>query len=133
MLLGIRFLNDVANVNSYEYMPGSPEFFAGDNQTVYFQVIDASLDRSDQGFMPAGRRYMPLAGATVTVTLVNIDDAKQFDRSASQPFAQDTSIWSIPILPTDPIDGTVRLSFVLAETGRILHCVSQPGAFLAVR
>lgn len=131
MKLSVRFLNDVANANSYEYAE-SVEFTAGDNQTVYLQLIDASLDRVEQGFNPPGRRYVPAAGAVLSVTLGNIDDAKKVTRSATQPFANDPSIWTIPVLPTDPLRGTVRVSLVLTEAGRVLHSANVPGVFLRV-
>src|SRR4051812_12653488 len=116
MLLSARFLNDVSSVNSFE-MATAAEIYAGDAQTVYMQLIDASLDRSDQSFNPAGRRYMPPAGSTLQVTFLNVDDAKTVVRTASQPFAQDPSIWSIPILSTDPLAGTAAMNLVLTEPG----------------
>lgn len=131
MRLSLRFLNDVANANSFEYAD-SIEFQGGDNQTVYLQLVDASLDRLEQGFNPPGRRYTPSAGAMLSVTMVNLDDAKKVVRPASQPFPNDPSIWAMTVLPTDPIKGTVRLSMVLTETGRILHSSNVPGMFLRV-
>ena len=108
MLLSARFLNDVASVNSFE-AASALELFAGDDQTFYFQIVDLSLDRSDQGFSPQGRRYMPVTGATLYVTLINVDDAKVVRRYASQPFTQDPSIWAIPLPASDPLKGTVNL------------------------
>lgn len=133
MLLSCRFLNDVQNVNSFETAP-QVEFSAGDSQTLYLQLIDASLDRSDQGFFPPGRRYVPPVGSTLQVTFVNVDDARKLVRGAVQPFVLDGSIWSVTILPTDPIAGTVNLNFLLTEAGgRVLNARLTPGVVVRVR
>jgi hypothetical protein len=132
MLLSCRFLNDVGSVNSFEYV-SQVEIYAGDTQTLYFQLIDASLDRPEQGFQPSGRRYMPAAGASLVVTLMNVDDAKKVVRTATQPYPQDPSIWSIPILATDPLLGSINLKMVLTEGPKSLGFTSQPGALLRVR
>lgn len=133
MLLSVRFLNDVSSVNSWE-AASAIEIYAGDAQSLYFQLIDASLDRSDQSFNPPGRRYMPPAGSTLQVTFLNVDDAKTVVRSASQPYAQDPSIWSVPILSTDPLAGTTAMNLVLTEPGpRKLNSKFAVGSMLRIR
>lgn len=114
MLLSARFLNDVANVNSFEYADVA-EFTEGDPASVYFQLIDASLDKSLDGFVPAGRRYVPAAGATLQVTVETIDDAKVITRQATQPFANDGSVWKLDFLASDKIRGTANLRLKLTE------------------
>ncbi len=133
MLLSVQFLNDVSSVNSYERVTAA-EIYAGDSQTIYVQLIDASLDRSDQSFNPPGRRYMPPAGSTVKVTFLNIDDKKTINRTASQPFPQDPSIWSIPILSSDPLAGTSAMNLSLTEpSGRKLNSKFATGSMLRIR
>jgi hypothetical protein len=132
MLLSCRFLIDVAGVNSFEYA-NTVEFYFGDSQSVYLQLIDASLDRNDQGFSPAGRRYMPAAGATLEVTLNSVDDAKKLVRTATQPFVNDPSIWLIPILSTDTIKGTVHMKLRLVDGSKIFNSNLVPGFALRVR
>lgn len=114
MLLSARFLNDVANVNSFEHADVA-EFTEGDPASVYFVLIDASLDKAIDGFMPSGRRYVPIAGATLQCTVESIDDDKQIVRFATQPFPQDGSIWRLDFLATDKIRGTANLRFKLTE------------------
>lgn len=132
MLLSARFLIDVANVNSYEHA-SAVEFNEGDTQTIYLQLIDASVDRAEQGFSPAGRRYMPPADTTLRVQLLNIDDEKKITRFASQPFPEDPSIWAVSILPSDPLKGTVSMAFVLTEEDRTLNASLVPGLVLRVK
>lgn len=132
MLLSARFLIDVANVNSFEYSP-QLEMSVGDAQTMYFQLVDSSIDRSEHGFSPAGRRYAAPVGSTLAVTFVNVDDAKQFNRSAVQPFPGDLSMWSVPILSTDPLVGSINLKMVLSEPGRKLSVTFTPGVMLRMR
>jgi len=114
MLLSARFLNQVSSVNSFEYASNA-QWTAGDTVSLYIQLVDLTLDRAVQGYMPAGRRYMPADGATLQVTLTNIDDAVQIQRFAVQPFANDPSIWRVDILSTDPIQGTCDVLLALVE------------------
>lgn len=128
----MRFLTDVASVNSFEVVPAL-EIASGDGQTIYFQLIDASLDRAEQGYYPSGRRYVPATGATLKVTLININDDKKIVRVAAQPYASDPSIWSIPILSSDPVAGTASLNFELKEPTRTLNARFNAGSLLRVR
>jgi hypothetical protein len=116
MLLSVRVLKDVASVNSWE-PDDQVTWTEGDVVDIYFQLIDASLDTSNQGFHPSGRRYMPVAGATLSCVLENIDDAKVLTRSATQPFAQDPSIWKLQVLATDKVRGSPQMRITLTETG----------------
>lgn len=120
MLLSARMLNDVASVNSFEYAT-QVDWYEGDTTTLYFQLIDASLDTDMKGFNPAGRRYMPPATSTMTVQIQNIDTNKVITRTATQPYAEDASIWSISILSTDAIHGAPQLLITLTEPTRTLR------------
>lgn len=114
MVLSARFLADVGGVNAFAQVR-NVEFTAGDTLTVYLQLIDSSKDLAADGFRPGGRRYVPAAGASLAVTINNVDDSKKITRLASQPFAGDSSIWSFTIMATDPIVGTADLRLVLTE------------------
>lgn len=114
MLLSARLLKDVSNVNSFEYADVA-EFTKGDALSVYFQLIDSSVHTTICGYNPSGRRYSPASGATMSVTIENIDDAKKVTRTATQPFALDPSIWKVDILATDVIAGTANLRITLTE------------------
>lgn len=111
MLLSVRMLNGVGNVNTFEYV-SAVEFTEGDGPLIYFQLIDSSLDK---GMRPAGRRYAPAAGATLQCVVHSIDDAKKVTRFASQPFANDPSIWALQLQSTDVIRGTCSMQLVLTE------------------
>lgn len=116
MQLSLRPLNDVSSVNSFEY--GDQAVWSDGDQTVfYFQLINAALDTDRQGFVPAGRRYMAAAGATLQLTFQNIDSSKTVTRLATQPFPEDGSIWSVSVLATDPIHGSPQILLVLTESG----------------
>lgn len=120
MLLSCRFLNKVADVNTFSYT-NQLNFTQGDTTIVYLQLVDASVDLSTEGFNPPYRRYMPAAGATLQVTLDHINMAKKIVRFASQPFPLDPSIWSFPILSTDNLMGTVSLLLKLTEGGVVTY------------
>ena len=117
MLLSIRPLNDVSNVNSFEYAD-HVSWYEGNAADFYFQLIDASLDTDLKGFSPAGRRYMPPATSTLSVQFQNIDDAKVINRLATQPFPGDASIWKVTMLATDAIHGSPQLVLTLTEPTR---------------
>lgn len=115
MLLSARPLAAVATVNVFEVVD-VVQFNQGDATRVYFQLIDAALDRPEQGFSPAGRRYMPASGATLSVTLTSIDAGKAVTRAASMAFsADDRSIWYVQMQAADTIAGTVDIQLTLTE------------------
>jgi len=125
MLLSCRILQDVSGVNSFEYT-SQAEWTEGCPTTLYIQLINASLDKANQGFNPPGRRYMPASGATLSVTLESIDDNKQVTKTATNPYASDTSIWAVSILSTDTIRGSPQIRLTLTEgsviTSGLLKC-----------
>lgn len=128
MQLSARILKDVQGVNSFDYAEAA-EFTEGDTPVIYFQILDLGKDSGLRGFMPAGRRYMPAAGATLQITLDNTDDAKKFVRAATQPFATDPSIWRIETLTTDKLRGTIAMRLLLTE-GSVITRGSLKAAIL---
>jgi hypothetical protein len=120
MLLRARILYNVSSVNKFDYVDQA-EFTQGDSVDIYFQLTDANLDKAVAGYQPAGRRYMPADGATLSVKLDNIDDNIQVTRAASQPFTQDPSIWKVSVLATDKIVGTCALVLTLTESGVVTN------------
>lgn len=133
MLLSCRFLTDVAGVNTFQVI-AQAEMYAGDTQNLYIQLIDDSVDRTDQGFSPRGRRYCPPAGATLVVTFKNVDNAKVVPRTAVQAFPElDASIWYVPVLASDPLAGTVTMAAALTEDDRVLHFANAKGVLFRVR
>lgn len=130
MLLSARPLRDVSGVNSFE-VDQVWETTEGNETSLYFQLIDASLDRSSDGFSPSGRRYMPAASSSLSVVIDSLDDAKRITRYASQPYAQDGSIWKLDILSTDAgkVKGTPTLRFKLVEGSKVTYG-SLKGALL---
>lgn len=116
MLLTARILDNVAGVNSYTQAQ-SFEFTEGDGPAVYLQLVDATKQRTSEGFNPPGQRYMPMAGATLSVLFDNLNDALKVVKVATQPFAQDPSIWKVQLAPTDAVRGTCSLRLTLTEPG----------------
>lgn len=114
MKLSAKPLIEVGGVNNFIYSQ-QLKMMAGDPAEFYFQLVDLEQNPASCGFNPAGLRYMPQTISTLAITFINIDSAKQFTRFASQPFAQDPSIWKVELLATDPINGTVSINGVLTE------------------
>lgn len=124
MLLSLRALENVVNVNTFQHST-QLRFTEGDAPVLYFQLIDASTDLASQGFVPAGRRYVPAAGATLELTLNNIDDARRITRFATQPFANDLSIWALTLTTADKIRGTVNVKVKLTEGSTVRYGLAQ--------
>jgi len=116
MLLSARVLKNVVDVNTFEYATEAC-FTEGDGPAVYLQLVDVHKDCEGHGYHPGGRRYMPTAGATLSVVVENIDDDKKLTRTATQPFSNDPSIWKIQFMSTDPTRGTANLRLILTEPG----------------
>lgn len=117
MLLSCRILENYVNVNSFEYATEAT-FTQGDATDVYVQLIDASLDRESQGFYPGGRRYVPATGATLSIMVDTLDDAKKVTRACTQ-VTGDGSIWRLQFLATDPVTGTANLRLTLTEGAKV--------------
>lgn len=114
MLLSARMLKNVASVNLFAYTD-VVKFTEGDNPVVYFQLVDLDQDRSLDGYNPPGKRFCPAATSTLQVSIVSIDNAKRIVRYASQPFAQDPSIWALTLMPSDVLKGSADLLLVLTQ------------------
>lgn len=121
MLLSLHILDPICNVNDFSFADQS-SFTQGSAQDIYFQLIDLTHNPAREGYSPAGLRYMPATGATLQITLTNIDNSVQITRFASQPFPQDVSIWKVAILSGDQIYGTCDAILKLTEpVGKITN------------
>lgn len=146
MRLGVRFLKDVADANAFSYTADPPTYYEGDDQVIYFQLVDENTAALGTALAPifqtglggggatltsgAARRYMPAAGATLRLILDSIEATRQVTRLAAQPFALDPSIWRLDVASSDVMRGTVDCQLRLAE-GAIVHNASIKG-FLRV-
>lgn len=113
MLLDVRFLTDCTGVNAWSYAADAPSWYEGDTQALHFQLADLHAGCADAA--SKGRRYMPAPGATLAVEFMSLDTARNVIKIATQPFAQDPSIWRVDIATNDPIRGTVDLVITLTE------------------
>src|SRR5512133_3763167 len=118
MLLSARPLNSVNDVNHFDTVTVL-EMTQGDTSDIYLQLVDVSVDKS---FDPSGRRYMPLAGATLQVTIQDIDSGTTIVASATQPFANDTSIWRV----THNVGAGVDLSALIGTYALKLKLTEGP-------
>jgi hypothetical protein len=134
MLLSARMLNGVADVNHFEAVQ-TLEFTQGDAPDIYFVLVDASADKA---LNPAGRRFVAGAGATLQVTLQDIDSSVTLVKYATQPFPEDKSIWKFSFDPvTDSaamagLVGTYALKLKLTEPGPVLPAAWAIGTTYAV-
>lgn len=126
MRLSATFLTDVANVNAFREV-AYVQMTEGDTLDVYLQLVDTAVG---DGFN-ARRRYIPAVGATLSVEITALDDAKKVTKVCSQPFTQDGSIWKFTILPTDPVSGTKIVKLTLTEGAKVTRGVVQPAILVS--
>lgn len=105
MLLSAKMLNNVSSVNSYE-VATQTAFTEGDLPVIYFKLIDSQSKVE---------RYVPATGATLSITLKNVDTLKTVTKVATNPFVGDTSIWAVQFGSTDHVKGTINLQITLTE------------------
>lgn len=112
-----RILSNVGGVNSFDYAT-ELEVNEGDAFTLYFQLYSPNKNPRSKGFNPGGLRYMPAAAALMSVTVNSIDDSLAITRTATQPYAQDPSIWSASFLSSDSVAaGSINITYSLTESG----------------
>jgi len=111
MLLGARLLDQVFDVNNWTVVQ-DVRFTQGDSPWVYIQLVNLTLDKK---LKPPGRRYVPQPGATLTVTLQNVNSANTLIKACTQPFTQDSSIWVFQILGSDGLVGSYTFTMQLTE------------------
>jgi hypothetical protein len=127
MLLSCLFLVDVGSVNIFRESSYC-QISEGDTNTVYIQLRDMSVNTAQEGYKPAGRRFVPAAGATLKVYIDNsLDSGKLVTKNATQPYANDPSIWSFVIQATDAINGTKNVRLELNESGKVTRGLVQGG------
>lgn len=111
MKLGFILLDNVTDANNFKEIK-ELTLTAGNPSTLYFRLVQLDKDPSEDFDRPL--RFIPPSGATAQAGFDALDD--QFDLSlvATQPFTDDKSIWSIPILPDykiGPDSMSVRLTY----------------------
>lgn len=107
MKLSVKFLKNVVNVNTFQYFENW-DISEGSAQRLYFQIVDLHKE---------GIRYMsqetPLL---VSVKFPSIDSDIAIEKTATQPFADDKSIWYVDLDVFEvPNPGSVE--FCLDENG----------------
>lgn len=112
MKLGARMLDPNSTLNNLKYM-NQLSVSPGSTMTVMFQLVDLNTIQEANRF---GNRYMPDDGAGLTVNITSVVDANSLEKTASQPFADDKSIWQFTLsaLETSDLSGT-NMKLTLTE------------------
>lgn len=116
MRLSAKILRNVSNVNSFQY--DEQAYLAeGSTNEFYFQLVDLSrltYGKDSQEYPDHPLRYMPAVGATISAEFDSLYDDEKFAIMATQPFANDTSIWKVSFQP-DQLPKTGNFSITLTE------------------
>ncbi len=118
MRLNAKILKNVANVNNWQYA-NQASIQEGQANEIYFQFVDYDkVPGSDKSsaLPDSPLRYMPQGEVSVSATFPSIDTALEFTVVATQPFADDKSIWKVSLLSTQlPKSGNFKIK--LTEDG----------------
>lgn len=116
MKLGVRVLNSNSTLNNLMHL-NQIEVSPGETATVIMQLVDlTTVSESNR----IGNRYMPATGATLSVTIQSNNSANVLTKVASQPFAQDASVWQITLNATETAQiGAMDLLVTLTEGASI--------------
>lgn len=112
MRLSAKSLKNVENLNTFAYTNQwtvRQDGMSGEEQSIYFQLVDLDKD---------GIRYMPQASATVKVTFPELDETTAVVKTASNPFADDRSIFKIDLTVSDVI-ASGNVIFEITEGGKV--------------
>jgi len=129
MRLNAKILKNVAGVNQW-YYSNQATVQEGQINEIYLQLVD--LDKmpgieKSPALPDFPLRYIP-QGTTVTLVAFfpSIDDATEITVSASQPFADDKSIWKISLTAAQlPKSGNFKLT--LTEDGTVKKILVKNG------
>jgi hypothetical protein len=129
MRLNAKILKNVAGVNQW-YYANQAAVQEGQANEIYLQLVD--LDKTpgtekSSALPDFPLRYITQATvATLEATFPSIDDAQEIVVAASQPFADDKSIWKISLTNTQlPKSGNFKLK--LTEDGADKHILVRNG------
>lgn len=118
MLLSAKPLKNVMNINSWQYC-NAWMVSSGQPFDLYFQLVDLEKDTAISpkgGFTDTNIRYIPQGTTSAQVVFDALDDDEVITVNASQPFADDKSIWKISLLSTQvPNSGNVKV--IVTEAG----------------
>lgn len=99
-------LNNLKYMNQIIITPGS-------TVTILFQLVDLDTVQEANKF---GNRYMPADGASLEIDIQSVNDVNSLNKVATQPFADDKSIWqfSLSATETEEMSGT-NMKLTLTE------------------
>jgi hypothetical protein len=105
MKLSVKALKNVDSVNAFQYS-NQAEAFQGQPNDLYFQLFDEHR----------GIRYIPDSGSILTVKFDNVNSENIIQKTASNPFPQDQSVFKVSLTSIEEI-GSGGVSFILTENG----------------
>lgn len=114
MRLNAKIIKNVSNVNHWEYAD-SAYVQEGQVNEFYFQLVDLDKIHSaekSKALPDFPLRYMPQGTVvTVSVTFPDLDPTVQFSAAATQPFADDKSIWKVTLASNQlPNSGAAQIT-----------------------
>lgn len=114
MRLSATVLKNFSDSNNFEYA-SQFEYNQGTSDQLYIQLTNG--DRKLCGNIY--QRYVPPAGSSVVIRIDHLNVICVIERIATAD-ANDNSIWSIPLLPTDKI-GSGNIHITVTEPGGVIR------------
>jgi hypothetical protein len=120
MRLNVKILKNVANVNNWQYA-SQASIQEGQANDIYVRLVDYDMignNEKSTALPEHPLRYIPQSAVvTLQASFPSIDSAKEFSVNATQPFADDKSIWKISLTSSQlPKSGNFKLK--LTEDGQ---------------
>jgi len=91
MMFGFKFLSDVCGVNSFTPVR-ELRFIKGNQEKIYFQLCTTSASGQSTRYIPQGSD-----SNTIIVNFDSLDDDRAIQRTATQAFADDKSIYCVTV------------------------------------
>jgi hypothetical protein len=107
MKFSVKFLKNVANVNTFQYT-SQWSVSEGYSHVLHFQITDKLKD---------DLRYLSQADEMeVSVIFLSFDETTEIIKTASQAFVDDRSIWTIT-LESDEVPNSGAIKIMITEDG----------------
>lgn len=117
MRLSAKILKNVTDINHWQYA-AQAIVSQGQPNTIYIQLVDLEYSfapEKSEAFPEFPIRYISNATAiSVSALFESLVDSEEFEVNATQPFANDRSIWAITI-PSDQLPQSGSLTITVTE------------------
>ena len=116
MQLGIKILNSSSTLNNLMFL-NQTIISPGETKTIYFQTVDLDMN---------GQRYIASGAAIMNITINNINSTYTINKSPSNPFPSDKSIWGFTLNTYDTTNlSGVNMHVTLTDGSDVFKAIAD--------